>query len=930
MKEQIMETKAQALYGTLKLKMAELETAKETLTKLTADRQPGEHGARRSIRRAEKELEAAQAAYNDAYKAYKAENSAAWAEYKNEKEDKKMNDTGLQKIDRYVVAESKTEEITIFSSAATRHIIEMGHAVRDSVVKIKSECKDTLAMDYAHAEMVHYCAKGFSKDGKRFVPLIVAASDHRKATATWMDDQIAAAYWKWSMCGLTLPEISGKIAVNKYMAYQGLMWSASKKFKEVFGIEIDPARIAVVKDGFVEVTGIMDVVHDDGTVEHAVERTITINAFDGQGSMRATLSSGESVTIRAPWMKAFVQACNWDEVIEYFTKVKGDTKIQTIYGEKDLQDIDIVLTVSCFKAAKLYDSWEKYEKAFRELGHEVCVCVREHQPKLKGMPYQQGQTLQGTDEDVEKFAQHSLMTVSKYENQKEAVKLLRGYHRAAAKLYPAMMKEGYTARTMQEKYTSLKMEMLGGRIPELGYNAFGAADIKAFWEHVAGQPIVGCLKAGECSLLLHKEGLTDVTRSPHLDNAHVLLYNVRKMPFVPEKSPTLFVNIWDLTTIQLRCDYDGDHFWYSQNANLLDLIKRTYEVLKNLPIDWEAPESTKGVINRTTISEFVSNLLKGSEIGLYADALTKMWANGYNHDVCCWLTYAGNVLIDAAKHGNVKIEKPDAVKAVDSMSLPEFCMYAKADKEHPAGSKYWTEERFVCVDEQKHKKTVYASEYNEKKHGTIKTVLKPRTQYSGSFLDKFSRRVKALVPDTLVVNGLDEEIFDVTVMLINPKRIIGKLAGLSKKASSYNDTTGKYEDEGGLFQQIAFRQSAEWKELINYDEFKLDYKAWEDAKAESARQEMIAWARAKYEGNAVVAGYSDEQILEGIYDIVTRNMFGPAKVSDGYDTVVKSAYWRIFGKMACDVIADNLGEEALSFDPRLDDDLGDVDGAEDC
>jgi hypothetical protein len=368
------------------------------------------------------------------------------------------------------------------------------------------------------------------------------------------------------------------------------------------------------------------------------------------------------------------------------------------------------------------------------------------------------------------------------------------------------------------------------------------------------------------------------------------------MDFVPSKSPTLFVNVWDLTTIRLRCDYDGDHFWYSQNADLLDLVKRTYDALGNLPIDWEVPESAKGPINKTTIAEFVSGLQKGSEIGLYADALTKMWANGYGHDVCCWLTYAGNVLIDAAKHGNVKIDKPNAVKEIDALSLPEFCRYAKATKEHPANDlKYWAEPR--VTDKGK--------------------VLPPRTAYSGSFLDKYSRRINELVPDTLEVKGLDDLVFDSTVMLINPDRKIGKLTGLSKKSRDFNPETGLYDD-GGLFQQIAFRQAAEWKDLLQYDTFKMNYREWEDAKAAAARKEMIDWARSRYEGNNAVASMSDDVILEGIYDIVARNIFN-TKMSEGMDTVVKNAFWRIFGEMAYNVICYNLGEEALSFDPRLDD-----------
>jgi len=796
------------------------------------------------------------------------------------------------------------EDIAIFDSETTRYFSERGLSVEQNILKICSLVPSKvfeLEADAAYMRILHYARIGYSLNDIDYVPLVVAASDSRKATAMWVAKTVAGDYWHWTMCGLTLPQISGKIAINKYMAYLGLLSSASKRFSEVFGREIDINRIAVIDDGYVKVTGVVDIV-ENGVVEKNVEREIEINAFDGMGLIRSELTEGESVTIRGPWIKAFVQAANWSELASFGFKNTSDTKFKTLYGERCLKDVDIILTRSCFKASKLYESWEQYANAFVAYGHHISVCVREHAPKLKGMPYQQGQTLQGTDEDVEHFAQHSLATVTRYEDKKEATNLLTGWHKACAKVYPALMKEGHTSRTMQEKYSGKKYKMLAGRIPELGANAFIAADTQAFAEHLFGLPIVGSLKAGECALLLEEKGTVDVTRSPHLDNAHVLLMNTKKMPFVPAKSPTFFLNVWDLTTIRLRCDYDGDHVWYSQNPELLDLVVRTYAKLENNPVDWEAPESPKGVVNKAAIFEFVANLLKASEIGLYADALTKMWANGYDREVCDWLTYAGNVLIDAAKHGNIKIEKPDAVKAVDQMSLPEFCRYAKADKEHPCDSPYWTEPR-----------------------ETKKGMLPPRTQYSGSFLDRYSRRCKELIPDTLVVKGLENEIFDPSLMLIKPDRKIGRLKGLSCKSRYYNHETGAYDD-GGLFQQIAFRHAAEWKVIMDNKGFaKMDHKEWEEAKAKEAQAEMIKWAKERYLDDARMQAVADDSILEAIYDIVTRNVFGTTKVSEGYDTAVKSAYWRIFGEMAFNTLRENLGEEALVADVTIDFDDDDDD-----
>lgn len=798
----------------------------------------------------------------------------------------------MKKINRVNLAINTLDSITVFNSELTRWFEARGLNVEDNLIKINSNVpagrNQSEEMDIVSAQLTHFCAEGYNFNNVVFKPFMVAASDSRKATSAWVNADHIADLWTWAMCGLTTADLNNKIAINKYMAYIGLLASASHPFSEVFGTPVDIRRVAVVKDGYVDVSGIMDVVNSDGTVDHDVDRVAHINAFDGFGIIRKDLTKGESVTIRGPWIKAFVQATDWTQLSVFCLKNSKKTFVDFWGNEVALKDVDVILSESCFKAVKLYESWDKYCSAFEKLGHRICVCVREHAPKLKGMPYQQGQTLLGDENDADMFALHAAVTVEKFSAPKEAASLLPRYHRNAAKLYPAMLKEGHTARTIQEKYTAKRLDMLGGRIPKLGYNAFIAPDMLAFVQHVFGLKVTGSLKAGECASLVSNSGVVDVTRNPHLDNAHVLLNNVGKMEFVSD-TPTMFLNIFDLTTIRLRADYDGDHVWYSQNAMLIDLVNKTYGVIHNNPVDWNVESAPKSRINKATVAGFVSGLLKGSEIGLYADALTKMWNASYDRDVCDWLTYAGNVLIDAAKHATVRIDKPDAVKALDQGSLPEFCRFAKADAAHPADSKYWDE---------------------------VKKSGAPRTAYSGSFMDMYSRKVSQNVPEILEIDGIEDEVFDVHKMLINPLRKIGKLAGLSKKSTNYNPDTGRYED-GGVFQQIAFRHAAEWKSIMNVDEnSKMIFSEWEAAKAAEARKEMITWARAQYADDARISALDDEQIFTAIYDIVTRNVFSTKLVTEGYDTVVKSAYWRIFGEKAVQIIGENLGQSILdNFDP---------------
>ena len=780
-------------------------------------------------------------------------------------------------INKLTLFTNQTEIVTMFVSAFTDKLAEMNIDPQDAIVKICAETpKNENDEFYVKSMLANLCACGYTMNDKKYSTFCAGASDVRKATASYLRSDLLPEIGRWAMCGLQTKHM--KLAINKFMAYIGLLFSASKPFKEVFGTKIDIRRVAIIPDYDVVVEAVADYVSAKDGVTHDVDRKMVINAFDGFGIVRKNLTNSESCTIRGPWLKAFVQAVDWHKLVAFLLARGIKLTFRDLWGnEIALKDVDMILTKSCFKTADLYESWEQYCNAFEELNHSIRVCVREHRPKLKGLPYQQGQTLLGTEEDATAFALRSYEGVHKYTTKEEAHKLLSGAHRKAAAMYPALMNEKHTKRSMQEMWTTKRLDMLGGRIPNLGYNAFLAPDIVAFIEHMFGLEVKGFLKAKECFCSSCNVGPVDVTRSPHLDNAHVVLTNVEKCPLT--EGPTMFINIFDTTTIQLRADYDGDHVWYSQDNQLLDLINRTYEKIKNKPIDWDVDKSPKVNITKSAISQFIINLIHGSEIGLYADALTKMWNTGYNRDVCDWLTYAANVLIDAAKHASVRIVKPDEVKALSNVSLPLFAMYAKADSERPVGD-YWTAEKKIVTSD-----------------GQVRTIP-PKCVYTGSFLDMYSKTVKETVPEILTVNGLEDEIFDVTRMMVDPHRKIGKLTGLAKKGL-YNPETKKF-DNCGVFQDIAFRHSSEWNQIVKDENFKTHGYEWEQAVAEAARKEIKEWARSQV-GNDM----SDEELEDACFDIITRNVF-MCDMSEGMDTVIKKEYWRTFGDKCVKVLQKNL------------------------
>lgn len=802
----------------------------------------------------------------------------------------------MNSIVKYNVVNNTYEKIAVFSSEITR-FLERTTTVDDAMMKICADVpkrgKDETEFLEADTKMklTHWCVAGFEHNGNIYKPLFAGSSDIRKATSVWLREDILPKVGKWAMCGLSTSTM--KLAVNKYMAYIGLLASASKRFAEVFGKDIDIRRVVVIKDGEVSVNDTVDIVSAATGVSHDEARTAVINAFDGFGIVRKELTGGESCTLRGPWIKAFVQAADFSKIASWAYKRGLKPEFVDFWGNTvALKDVDVIITESCFKAAKLYSSWTQYQNAFEQMGHAICVCVREHSPRLKGMPYQQGQTLSGTEDDAMHFAMHAKSTVYKYHQAAEAAKLLRGYHKAAAKMYPNLLKEKHTAKCLQEKYESKRNDMLGGRIPELGYNAFLAPDMVAFVEHLFGQKVEGFLKAGECCCTSAVEGAVDVTRNPHLDNAHCVLMNRLDMPFA--EGPTMFINVLDMTTIRLRADYDGDHVWYSQDEHLLDLVDRTFKAINNLPVDWDVAKAEKVAITKSAICNFITNLLHGSEIGIYADTMTKMWNSQYNRDVCDWLTWAGNVLIDAAKHAAVKIDKPEEVKKLSAVPLPEFARYAKADSVHPADDPFWDEIR----------------EYTKT----------PRCQYSGSFLDMYSRKVKENIPERLVIDDIPDEDFDPSMLMIKADR--KQVPGLFKKGR-FNMETGTYE-EVGLFNLIAFRHAEEWNSLMNDPDAKMNREEWEEQCKHEALREIVFYVRNAY-ANYDLTRFSDDALLDAAYDSICRFVF-TAKMTDGMDTVIKQAFWLIFGDRAVKALQmKHLKCDFIDVDFDDDDELFDVD-----
>lgn len=789
----------------------------------------------------------------------------------------------MYKINSYNVATNSMEEVVLFSSAMMRKLESLGRA-EDGIIKVASALEIELSDDdkaIAQARLQTIVAKGLDIGMNHYVPFFAGSSDIRKGASGWICDDLLADIGKWAMCGLKTSDLN--IAVNKYAAYIGLLMSSTRSFMQVYGRELDVRRVCVVKDSFVTVSGKADFVRGN-TVTMDVDHSVEINAFDGAAYILPHITGGKASTLRAPWVKAMAIPMDYIR----FAEERGlSTIIKDYWGnDVDLREIDLVLTESCFKMAGQYQSFAQYQAAFEELGHEICVCVEEHAPRKKSMPYQQLQTLVGgTYEDAMRLAYMTKEVMDKYHDPDEAAGLVGGFLAKAARMYHGLLVEPYTARTMNEAFEAKRNKAIGGKVLDLGYNAFLAPDPIAMLEALFGLPIEGSLKAGECFCANGGAGWVDVTRSPHLDHAHVILRNVKK-PNDYFMGPTMYLNIFDFTTIRLRADYDGDHVWYSRNAFLLNAVRKTDRLLGNLPADWVAPKAPKSAINRATLAQFFTSLTQTSQIGIYADNFTKFWAwineeldkdtlsMDEAREVWCWLTYAGNVLIDAAKHGSANVRPPEMVRKFSKMPLPAFCEYAKADSIHPVGDEHW-----------------YA-----------------KVAKTNGFGDMYSRCVQNNIDEHLHVDGIENLVFDVNDLMIDPERKIGCLSGLYIRGHWNNET--KTMDDAGFFQQLAFTSARELEKLREGSNDQIYVESWEAERGRIAFEQIKRWAEER------------GSTIEHAYDVIVRCVFaGGRNESETYKYTMKRAFWSFFGAFVVQLLKNRQDVFSTDLDemPEMDD-----------
>lgn len=555
-------------------------------------------------------------------------------------------------------------------------------------------------------------------DGTRcYNPLFDGSSNRRNGCYVNVEENNTKDFFNWATIGIDLKDMP----VSKIAKYIGLMFSTVKSWENIFpnnGLYETmsyphPSTWGIFSDISVPAIGLFNCVNPNGTElklylqQDKEENKITdgvayyvINDLSLSDHQRKELIKKiEAFTIRAPFVKGLVVPILLSALIKFFKNhPELSPIIKDAWGNKrNLLELKVITFKSVFKAWKCVANWEEYVERFDSYNHQVWVCVKAHGTRWASMPYQQLQTLNAYNEEIESFARLSYNFLLDNSKIGKIGKIIGGNLGKLVDLYPNLLSDDFVKEQLQRSWASRCKQMFGGRILHVSHNLFCAPDTIAVLEGLCGTKVNGVLPANKvhtASFSYNKK--LGCTRCPHLDHAWATPINID----VPGEyrgfylGTTIFYSANDNTMKLHQMDFDGDHSNVTDNPLLIEVAERSHEEYRDHCLLYAAMDDGNKQSGckdyEQEFKELCRNAFK-APIGLYANTITKLWALKpamlQNTEAArrLWiklacLTRKGNTCIDeAGGHGkdtSIGIAE-DAVNEFMIVKKPNFLRYAK-------------------------------------------------------------------------------------------------------------------------------------------------------------------------------------------------------------------------------------------------------------
>lgn len=558
---------------------------------------------------------------------------------------------------------------------------------------------------------------GIQDGSRRYIPVFAGSSNQRNGQFVMCWDKIWSDVTAWCCAGLDC----SKLPVGKLAKYMALMFSTVRSWDAVFpdgglyGVfkYPHPSTWGVFSDVDVNAVGLFNKVTPWAVTKELVlssdEETnkitdgIALFVLDdtqlNSHQRKELIKKAEDFTVRAPMVKGLFIPILKSTLIKWFEDHPEASVIQKdAWGnEQNLLDLQVITFKSVFKAWKCVKQWSEYVEGFDTYEHRVWVCVTAHGERWASMPYQQLQTLDASNEEIESFARLSYNFLLDNSSIGKIGKIIGGNLGKLVDLYPNLLSDDFVKEQLQRSWASRCKQMFGGRILHVSHNLFCAPDTIAVFEGLCGAKVSGVLPANKVhtSSFGYNKKL-GCTRCPHLDHAWATPTNID----VPGEyhgfylGTTIFYSTHDNTMKLHQMDFDGDHSNVTDNPLLIEVAERSHREYQDHCLLYAAMDDGNKQVGckdyEQEFKELCRNAFK-APIGLYANTITKLWALKpamlQNTEAArqLWvklacLTRKGNTCIDeAGGHGkdtSIGIAE-DAVNEFMIVKKPNFLRYAK-------------------------------------------------------------------------------------------------------------------------------------------------------------------------------------------------------------------------------------------------------------
>ena len=372
------------------------------------------------------------------------------------------------------------------------------------------------------------------------------------------------------------------------------------------------------------------------------------------------------ICLRNAYLKGML---NVFDIIKFAEEVGNGYKVKDIWGtERDIRDVDMIITESSLKLWDNYSSWEEYHKCYYENGYRFSA-TKVTPKKLEDTRetnYQYLQSYELTDEQIVELCKPTVDWLKMafggdYQKTKEFLgvgeKTKTKDYAQALYLDERMMNDPYVIDRINKMIKKKINQAKIGKLKVEGNYQIVMGDSYALMQSIYGLEVTGLLKANEIySQYWIDKGVNEVVcfRSPMTSHN-----NIRKMKVNSDKkcqewykySNTMMVlNDWDTICMALNgSDFDSDSIYSTNNNVLLSAYKYTNA------IDCVQRKGEKKVVKRNDIRK--SNRLGlGSEVGTITNrvsaqidklALLQVGTKEYNElskRILCGQLYQQNTL----------------------------------------------------------------------------------------------------------------------------------------------------------------------------------------------------------------------------------------------------------------------------------------------